>query len=802
MILIYSLYGLYEYGMSLNKIKKLVEKGVTLEDFIQNTEDFQVSIQKKNSKLYAEIIRIVPKLAEERVTNSVAQLAHEGISKIIIDNLIDLNISYKDIDTLTLEQFNEMNGSNKNSMFAKIRSAYEQLELQKGNKPKSLIMKSIKNILDGMSHKDYITIEDLVKKIPYSIENMELEPLLYELIEAKYIRIDGLSQIRRVFPKLDVYLQQDFSDKVIFIAYLKGNSVSDLASTYDYSRQGIYNILKRTVDKMPRFEEVYKYQEIFERFDINKSLFCSLFNEPQYLYVYLELVITRGEKSLLEDLFNIRFTEAQRKLILNHYNCFIDKNGDVKELTKINLFEAVVEQYAHHSVRDEDIIDKYNDYIVKQNLPSSLMSDVTSIRGLSGRCKNLIRGNSNQYRYYNYDILKQDVIHMLSSLLQLETGVYSMKKIFNENKSFMEEIDIRSEYELHNLYKQMVPLENITYTRMPEFVVGNISKKAFLLRLFQEYSPVNIDEFLEFIENLWGIRADSTRSFILSNLHEYLDGDTIKTDYVSLPTSDLVKLSSMLDRALYTVDEMVSICNKIIPDFEDHFINNMTLSKLGYTLRSSLILRNDFNSLDQYYRELILTKDYFYNEHLPIYSTQTFRSVLYNLEKNYDIFKVENDVYMTYSKLNHANINILDIVDFKDEVLSFVTDYEYFTFQTLCNHGFEHYLRDLGFEVAFYERLIWTFEEVRTVQTASGYIFKQTDNQFSLRDFLYDLILEKRVIDIYNLIEEIKYFYGITLEKSKVLYTLRETDIFFSEELYKLYTDKEDYYEEVFLKDE
>ncbi|MBM4765111.1 hypothetical protein [Bacillus sp. B15-48] len=795
----HKIYGLYEYGISLNQIKKLVEKELSLEDFIHQTEHIH-EIQKTKPKLYSDIMHALLNLEDEKINNSPAQLAHEGLSMTIIDNLIQLNIRYQDIESLTLEQYNEMNGANKNSVFSKIRSAYESLELNKGVIPYSMVSKIVKNIIDTFNLNDVMTMEELEKSIPYTLENGTLARILNELEAKKAIRFDEQNRIKKVFPKLDEYLQKDFDDKKILLDFLEGKPVSDLAKSYQYSRQGIYNILKRIVDKMPRFEEVYKYSEVFEKFNIGQSLFCKLFNEPSYIYMFLELVLTKGNKSLLDDLFNNRYTEGQRRMILEQYNCFIDKHSEVKELSKMNIFETVVEQYALLPVRDKDLVDRYNEYIAKQNLPPSLMSDETSIRGLGDRSKIIIRGNSHTYRYYNYDIITQDVILTLSSLLQLETGVYSMKKIFNENPSLMEAIDIKTEYELHNLYKQMVPLEHVTYTRMPEFVIGNISKKAFLLRLFHEYSPVHIDEFLEFLEELWGIRADSTRSFIFSNLNEYLDGDIIKTDYISLSNEELKKLSIQLDKPLYTVDEMICYGVKVISNFEDYYINNMTLSKLGYTLRNNYILSNDYNSLDQYYRELILSKDYFYNNHLPIYSTKTFWSVMYDLEKNYDILKVEKDVYMTYSKFIQAGMSKLDIDNFKQEILSMVEENQYFTLYSLRQNGFEHYLENLGFSDIFYERIIWCFDEIRSIQTATGYVYKITDTKFSLGDFLYDYILRERIIDIYDLLEKIHYLYGLTLEKSKVLYILRDTDVFYSEELYKLYADKEDYYEEVFEK--
>ena len=793
----FRIYCLYEYGISLNLIKTLVQEEISLSDFLNETDKSRY-VQNKKPKLFDDIMKVLPTIDMEKAKISVAQLAHEGLSKTIIDHLLRLNLELPDIENLTLDEFNEMSGTKKNSVFQKMKEAYAALENKRLNPPRNLIEAYVMDIIDSLAPEEAISLLEIKQHLPFPLENDILTEIIQELKEKNKVSDSENEKVKRYLPKLDDYLKEEFPDKEIFLSFLDGHSVVELAHTHQYSRQGMYNILKRTVDRMPRFEEYYKYSGLFGKYNIDESLFCALFNEKKHIYIFLEFVLTKGEKSPLEDIYNSRFTEAQKKIILHYYNRYMNKDGEIKEISKINIFDEVVEHYANDPVTDKDLVDKYNEYITKQNFPPSLMSDESSLRGLSDRSKKVIRGNSHTYRYYNYDLITNEVIHSLSSLLQLEPGVYSMKKIFKENPDLMEEIDIQSEHELHFLYRQMVPLQHVKYTRMPEFEVGNITKNSFLLRLFHEYSPILLDEFLQFLDETYGIRADSTRSHILSNLHEYIDGDYIKTEYASLPSEDLEELSKLLNQPLYTVEEILEIGRKVNANFGEHFINNMTLSKLGYTLKSSYALRNDYSSLDQYYRTLLLSKDYFYNDHLPIYSTQSFAVVLYELEKNYELFKIENDVYMTYSKFMQSGMSKSDIMDFKEAVLSFTEKNEYYTLYSIRQNGFQHALENLGFTDLFYERLIWTFEEVRSIQTASGYIFKRTDTVFSLSDFLYDLILAYRIIDIYDLLDEIKSKYGISLEKSKVLYRLKDTDIFYSEELYKLYADKEDYYEEVY----
>ncbi|WP_379969635.1 hypothetical protein [Ectobacillus sp. sgz5001026] len=793
----YDLYMLYNHGISLNQIRNLVNQEITIKDFLSHAEKVHPMINKK-PKLYYDIMKILDDANFNYEKECVAQLAHVGLSPNIIDNLINLNIAYSDIPNLTLEVFNEKNGANKQSTFNKIQAAYNTFELKKGNVPYNLVKQNVEDILSSMSSKASTTFNEILKEVPYTLENDTLDKIIKEFHDKKYIKCDSQGVIIRQYPHLAEYMKKDFVNKEIFISFLSGVSATELAENHQYSRQGIYNILNRILNNNPTFEEDIKYSAVFEKFNISNSLFCTLYNEEGYVYLYLDLKYKRGKKSLLDEIFNSRFNDAQRKIILRHYNCFIDRKGDIKELSKNNIFEEIIPFYALNALNDSMILDKFNEYIIKRNLPSSLLSDEVSIRGLSNRCPNIIRGNSNAYRYYDFDIITPGILYTLNSLLQLEPGIYSMRKIFKENQDLMEEIDIRTEYELHNLYKLQVQKDDVNYTRMPEFSVGHITKKDFLLLLFREYAPVELDELLEFVEEVWGIRADSTRSFILSQLHKYIDGDMIKLDYNLLSSNDIFNLSLLLREPLYTVQEVLKIGKSIRTDFPEDFINNMNLSKLDYTLRSNYILKNDYNSVDQYFRSMILSKDYFYNEHLPIYGTQSFGTVVYDLEKNHDIFKVEKDVYMTYNKFSQAQMSKDDITNYKNAILTFVNSTDYFTLYALQQKGFSHYLEDLGFTNDFYNRLIWTFDEIGTIQTSEGYIFRITNETISLKNFLFDLILQMRKIDIYDFLDTIQNTYGIILEKSKVVYLLRDTDIYYSEELYRFYADKEDYYEEVY----
>lgn len=796
----YSLYALCLFGISLNQVKKLVRNGITISDFQNHTEKISDLAMHKPA-VVKNITDIIPLIKQEELEDNPYQLAHKGLSLVIINNLVQLDVKYHDLHKLTLEQFNELMGGNRTSVFNKIISAFEEVEISKGRYPLRKLKGSILTIFNNLSLEESITVEEIKEKIssetPIDVSLVEINSILEDLQASNKIKHQNNGYLMS-YPNIIDFLSGEFKDKDIFIRRLQGYSLAQVAEEYDYSRQGIRNIEIRVLKKMPVFEEDYRYASDFEKFDIPRDLFLKLYEEPIEVYFYLNARYKKGQKLILDDVFNTKYTENQRKFILRYYNRFLNKQGEVKEITKKTVFEEVVTKHALNSVTDAEIVEKFNEYIIKNNLPKSYLSDESSLRGISDRCQNIIRGKGNTYRYYDFDVLTKNLIESLKEQLQLSTGVYSMKKIFRENSDIMEDLDIRTEYELHNLYRRMIEVDKVIYTRMPEFKVGLITKREFLIGLFKEYSPIPLKEFVKLVEEIYGLRSDSLTSYIISNLNEYLYEENIKTDYIEMTEDERYRFVSLLTEPIYTIEELKKLCIQLGNNFDEKFINNMTLSPLGYQIKSNFVLSDRYNSIDDYFRNLILSGDYFYNEYLPLYRTQSFKAVIYNLERSFEIFKIEKDVYMTFKKLSESGITVEDILDYKRSLSEFIVEDEkkYFTLHMLREEGFNHYLDSLGFSDIFYERLICAFEGYRAVQTTTGYILKNTNSAISLKAFLYEYVSKKRVVRLEDLIDDICIIYGISLDASKVIYLLKQVDVFYSEELYKFYIDKEDFFEE------
>ena len=113
-------------------------------------------------------------------------------------------------------------------------------------------------------------------------------------------------------------------------------------------------------------------------------------------------------------------------------------------------------------------------------------------------------------------------------------------------------------------------------------------------------------------------------------------------------------------------------------------------------------------------------------------------------------------------------------------------------------HGFSHELFELGFDDYFYESVLRYSSQVKSFYAGIGstYIFNENDN-IDIRNMLETIILKNGSMDIYDMIDYLKYEYGIVVEKYKLAEWARESNLYYSDTMEKIYTDYDEFYEEI-----
>ncbi|MEY2195717.1 sigma factor-like helix-turn-helix DNA-binding protein [Neobacillus sp. BF23-41] len=801
----HSLYNLIlddRHRISLQTIDMLVKKlHLTSKDFLENTSYLEETLTKKKS-LILKIKAALDEMPPEKLNRvTVKFLAITGLSEHNINLLISLGIEYEDLKKITLQDFLNVSPNSRPSTYKRVMNAYNALESiinpshitripEKKIEPNVLIQ----SYIDSLEPGEFFNFEQLSDAIPDITKE-----IFYDFVKKSLLFSKGLWYRKKYKSIRDYLAYSNLKNRDVLVArIIENKTLQEISDDLNISRQAVALREKAALKIITYTEEDILYRDLFKQFNITRELFCDLTGEPNSVYNYLTLRYKKGTKDLLENINKFSFTDKQMQVILRHNNGFMNHKNEFTHLNKLAVFDDVLFYFGRNTTNSEVLFPKYNEYIIKHNLNIDLAETLESLRGMHERSRYALHDRSQNFRYFDIDQLTEGEFDRLKELVDLPTGIYSMYKIYEENIDFMREIDIRNANELHNLYRTFIKIKNVSYNRMPEFTVGNIEKKDFIIHLFHEQAPIHIDDFVDYVYNVYYLRKNSLKSFIQANLFEYVSEEIIQVKYEEVSEEEMAYMRSVLIADIYTIEEIIEQGSKKIKDFQDRIINNMLLNKLGYSIRGQYILKNDYKNAERYFIDSILSKDYYVNERLPINHTQVFRKVIYDLERSLDLLKVEKDMYITSGMIEKAGIQKSLIIDFQNQVREFAGEEQYFSIAFLKNKGFNHELFDIGFESIFYDRILWADSEIRTITLASGYIFKIQDDDVSLVDFLKWLIQKFDSIDGYDLIDYIIHEYSIKVDFQKAITLLQNTDVYYSPDLSKFFCDKESFFEEIY----
>ncbi|OBW57008.1 hypothetical protein A9986_09680 [Solibacillus silvestris] len=808
-----SLYSLFEFEEIKNSIvSKLIAEKFTLADFYYVSEKVKEYSNKRMNIVenIQDIITNSSEVLEQHFEKNLYKLLHVNLSIRIIENLKEYNLNFLDLYNLDEEQLSALAGTSKKSVFQKISKALNDIIPYLDNeiivkKPlKPLLIQIFGDLKPDVEYNIPQIISILVRKFMLKREEIELEDLeegLNLLIQSGDIdRLNG--KYRKKYISMKEFLsKEDIYQKDKLLLRLEGYSNREIADQFELSRQRLFQIENKYRIKFPKIREVEFYKDIFQTYKWTEELFIAVFETDAKIYRMLDILYDKGKESFInESFYKLDLPIAKLKLIAAYFEHLLNDDGElISYSNRMGLFEYYLSIFGIETISDEVYCETLKEVFSEKELENFyFLTEVRAVRGLAERSLRTLRNRGNAFRYYDFNLILESEIEELKRLLNLPTGVYSMRKIFVENPELMENLDIRSEYELHNLYKKNIFVEEVEYTRMPEFCVNNISKEDFLLELFFERAPILVEDFLEYSEQQYGLRQNSLRSLLSSEYSDFIHEGVIRVDYEEISLEELKKLKEILTEPVHTIDEIVQKGKLFDKDFHNRFMNNYTLEKCGYCIRGQFITLQTITNIDKYFREVILSGDYFENTRITIYKTSTYLNVMYNLERNLDIVKVDKDTYITIKKLNKVGITKEKMLNYRESATNYFHENEYFTLIRLRNKGFDHELEDYGFEDIFYERIIWGDDAIRSIPLATYAIYKKTNIDLSLKGFFSDYMVKFYSINIYTFLEYFEKEYGLRLNLGKVISIFRNSHMYYSEELAKLYLDIEIFYEEIY----
>ena len=594
---------------------------------------------------------------------------------------------------------------------------------------------------------------------------------------------------------LEVAEGLDDKNKKLFLSRLEGKTLQELGDERGLTRERIRQKLARIYEKIPEVEED-EYKSIFEEYNFESDEFTTIFEEEKYVFGYLKEKYNSGDKDISEGIETSRFTEKQKEAIRG-LRKIVKIFDETIFLNKYNVIRALVKQYAKKTIETEKFTNIYNEFISSNNYNLS-KSDDRTMEGTLTRIGDVVFGLGRRFRYYDYKNISQEDYDCLKEiLLSLESGFYSTLVICNNYKELISSLDIKDEYELHNLCKNLFSeLTNITFDRMPHFSINGITKDEFLEEKIKELAPISLNDFGEIMEEEYGHKSATVTWHITNNFQQYIENGILKNNIISLSDEVVDNIKKILLKPIYSLEEVKEILRNNGYNNINEIVNTANMYKIGYRIRSSYICKKEITSMEDYFRQIAEENDFIQNEN--ILRNSTYSAMMKRIEKTLDIFLISNDEYITFKKLKELGIEKEDIVDFCNEVKNIFKDKTYFTLSNVRDLIEINKLDEFGFDDIFLENIIGNIDDVTYTKFSGNKIFTFVDNKIDSEHFVLDCIGNVSSITIDELQNKIEEEYCIQVTQDKIKNAIIDTDLYISDMLNKIYQNKEIYYEEVY----
>ena len=851
----YSVYELINYGLSKNIIDKIFSKKIDIEDINETikedyhigdstyvkiatalnsfVEDKNINIGLTSSKLLkiikasfnhnpftqeellsrvqiegydtSNIDRNIDELLKLKKLNeesngyvlpySVYELENYGLSRVLIENiLVARKISINEIDETMREKYHVTPAKND-----RILEAYNKMAIDL-NIRRSINKDIIFSVVKKELKKKIASKEEIKSFLDGKRYNTDSFEILFDelLKEGKIVYEEN--GYRAAYPKLKEELnklEKDEKKYDMVMKKLSGYTLEQIGNEYGVTRERVRQIIAKELKKIHFVEEEKKYSAYFENYDFKEELFCKLFNEDKCTYFYLREKYKKGETKPSELLDDNTLTSEQIEILRREYNV-IRYNDENIVADTIPIIMAYLKK-EDKRVEYEDVMNNYNQIIndYDLNLEPLKENDFRNIDTRLTRTNFILDTIGKSYRYYNCNDLEEEDIEELKKMFDIEPGIYSAELFFKDNPLLMKKLDIRDEYELHNLCKKVLGKfnEGINYSRMPDIFVKCDNKLEFVEEQIRELAPINIDEFVKYIYKNYGHKTNSFKAYVVSNFSHYINIDTLICEGKLFDDEQCKVMSKQLTEDIYSI----ATIKRMLTDFFDvddfKLLNSLNLSKLGYKLRGNYIMKNSIVSLDNYLRDIVMTSDYYEISPEMRKIGSTFSNYLYKFIYDKILFKISDEKYITIKKLNEMGITIDDIDDFIENIEKTIPENEYFNLYTL-DTDFNNKLLDNNFPDCFYENLIMIIPEVKSFRMKNNTLFIKTNNSATREKFINSFIKTSKKY-IKDISSEIYNTYNIEVEDYYIRQFINRKKFYLDSSTDCVYESREKYEEEI-----
>ena len=276
--------------------------------------------------------------------------------------------------------------------------------------------------------------------------------------------------------------------------------------------------------------------------------------------------------------------------------------------------------------------------------------------------------------------------------------------------------------------------------------------------------------------------------------HNDKNGPVLKFDY----NENLNLMKTALTEEIYLKSDFKKIMKEYgIPNTETYL--RMCLDRIDYSQRTKhVILSSNYSTLKSYYREQVCKHDvYRYSNPLNIDEyDKTIKSLISDLV----MIEVESGVYLTRTNMEKNGINDKTISEFNNKVLDFGKKHLFFSLKEFM----EQYPEDTVVEYCngSKKQLIQFIKPISNINVMemknNTFILSFTSEKNYRGEFIRFLMAGEKSMDIYDMYDFVKEAFGVEYPIEDIIGDIKKTDFYYSDEMEKVYKNKELFIKEVY----
>ena len=521
----------------------------------------------------------------------------------------------------------------------------------------------------------------------------------------------------------------------------------------------------------------------YSKYKLSPKLFQDLYGIDETIYRYLEVMHPKGWMSPEELLDDAGKTDTfKRKLRANLYNTV--EVGDSRiEVDNESIITYIVSKFAKPKSISE-ISRLCKDFVTKSGLKNASLCkmNIGDIKEYADReGTKLLRIDSTHVKYYPHD--EKEVIQFLKDLeLERYMDTYvAAQLIINNSPDMCKSMDLDDEQELYMLmskYKSSTPMKSAkaVLSSPPSICFGEATISDQIEGLLQETGRIEKTEFFKLYSERYGMKEQSIRAH-MTKYPQYANGSYFDMNLPEFPDYIIDYLKGQLTAPIISnetatrqfrraeLNFKLDVADKDAKKHNDPYFNAKNLKKLGYKGTQGSIFRDKYQNVRECVESEYLSKD-FITLDSELKDNVSFMRIFDEYVDNGMYYLIEDDQYISYSKLEAANVTKAMMEDYVEQASKRVDEKDYFTLEYLRNIGFEHPLEDKGFEDGFYENILSTSHILRSSDIGKHKVYTKSE-RFNRNDAIVNITLRTLGNDDSDyadlLSDRIRNLYGLNL---------------------------------------